>query len=170
MPGGHPGPSMSQSLEASQPHSSHPGRGNPHKGTTPYDAMMSGIQLQGLVAQMASKQQGSAGGSPAAGTEVVKPGVTELTKLPPATPEAALHWLHAVKPSMSDLSDSSAVCWESVLAEARRWYNSSYVPASPLQRLRLKLPGVSPGHGAQMGPSEAQDGALGFAGVSRWSP
>ena len=73
-------------------------------------------------------------------------GGTVAVKLPKATPEAALQfsdWLHAVKPSMSDLSDSSAVCWESVLTEARKWYDGAYVPASPVQRLRLRLPSSS---------------------------
>ena len=110
----------------------------------PYDAMMSGIvQLQGIMAQLASKSVGSGSTGSNMAPEVVRPGVTEVAKLPNATPEAALQfsdWLHAVRPSMSDLSDSSAQCWESVLGEAQRWYNSSFVPATPVQRLRLKLP------------------------------
>ena len=106
--------------------------------------MMSGIvQLQGIMAQLASKSVGSGSTGSNMAPEVVRPGVTEVAKLPNATPEAALQfsdWLHAVRPSMSDLSDSSAQCWESVLGEAQRWYNSSFVPATPVQRLRLKLP------------------------------
>ena len=69
--------------------------------------------------------------------------MNEIARLPEATPEAALQfsdWVHAVRPSMSDLSDTSAVCWEKVMEEAREWYTRSYVPASPVQRLRLRLP------------------------------
>ena len=112
-------------------------------GATPYDAMLSGIvQLQGLVAQIANKG-GSSSGAASGTPEVVRPGVNEIARLPEATPEAALQfsdWVHAVRPSMSDLSDTSAVCWEKVMEEAREWCTRSYVPASPVQRLRLKLP------------------------------
>ncbi|CAE6927973.1 RE1 [Symbiodinium sp. CCMP2592] len=111
---------------------------------TPYDAMMSGIvQLQGLMATLAAKPTGTGSGGVPAPPEVVRPGVTEIAKLPSATPEAALQfsdWVHSVRPSMSDLSDTSSVCWETVLAEAQKWYGSAFVPATPVQRLRLRLP------------------------------
>ena len=105
---------------------------------------MSGIvQLQGLMAQMATKPPTTGGSSGVTGPEVVRPGVTEIARLPQATPEGALQfsdWLHAVRPSMSDLSDTSSQCWEGALGEAQRWCNTTFVPATPVQRLRLKLP------------------------------
>ena len=114
-----------------------------HGASSPLDAMLTGIvQLQGMMAQMAQTPSTSSGGSSAT-PEVVRPGVTEIARLPSATPEGALQfsdWIHAVRPSMSDLSDTSAQCWENVLGEAQKWYNGAYVPASPIQRLRLRLP------------------------------
>ena len=104
---------------------------------------MSGIvQLQGVVADLASRSastSSSAGGGP----EVVRPGVQELVKLPPPTLEGALgfsDWIHAVKPSMSDLSDTSGECWRVVLEEAREWYNDKFVPSTPIARVRLRVP------------------------------
>ena len=41
---------------------------------------------------------------------------------------------------MSDLSDTSGECWEKVLREARDWYNNQFVPANPINRVRLKVP------------------------------
>ena len=109
----------------------------------PLEAMMSGIvQLQGVVADLASRSastSSSAGGGP----EVVRPGVQELVKLPPPTLEGALgfsDWIHAVKPSMSDLSDTSGECWRVVLEEAREWYNDKFVPSTPIARVRLRVP------------------------------
>ncbi|CAE7647371.1 GIP [Symbiodinium sp. KB8] len=49
-------------------------------------------------------------------------------------------WLHAIKPSMSDLSDSSGECWQQVLRQAQEWYTGEYVPAGPVARVRLKAP------------------------------
>ncbi|OLP87629.1 Copia protein [Symbiodinium microadriaticum] len=86
---------------------------------------------------------GSSSASSSAGPEVVRPGVQELVKLPPPTLEGASgfsDWIHAVKPSMSDLSDTSGECWRVVLEEAREWYNDKFVPATPIARVRLRVP------------------------------
>ena len=113
----------------------------------PFEAMMSGIiQLQSVVADLAANKHGSASPSSGSNPEVVRPGVTELVKLPPPTLEGALgfsDWIHAVKPSMSDLSDTSGDCWERVLQEARDWYNNQFVPANPIGRVRLRVPASS---------------------------
>ena len=110
----------------------------------PLEAMLSGIvQLQEVVADLAaSKGTGSASASTSS-PEVVRPGVTELVKLPSPTLEGALgfaDWVHAIRPSLSDLSDSSGECWERLLSEAQDWYQDQYVPANPLARIRLKIP------------------------------
>ena len=111
---------------------------------SPFEAMLSGmVQLQNVVADLAASKHGSSSGGLSSSPEVVRPGVTELVKLPPPTLEGALgfsDWLHAVKPSMSDLSDTSGECWEKVLREAREWYNNQFVPANPINRVRLKVP------------------------------
>ena len=110
----------------------------------PFEAMLSGIvQLQNVVADLAASKHGGSSGGSSGNPEVVRPGVTELVKLPAPTLEGALgfsDWLHAVKPSMSDLSDSSGECWDKVLQEAREWYNNQFVPANPINRVRLKVP------------------------------
>ena len=110
----------------------------------PLEAMLSGIvQLQNVVADLAANKHGSSSGATGASPEVVRPGVTELVKLPPPTLEGALgfsDWIHAVKPSMNDLSDTSGECWDKVLAEARDWYNNQFVPSNPINRVRLKIP------------------------------
>ena len=113
-------------------------------GHSPLEAMMSGIvQLQNVVADLATSRAGAAVSTSGGNPEVVRPGVTELVKLPPPTLEGALgfsDWLHAIKPSMSDLSDSSGECWQRVLGQAQEWYTSQYVPSGPVARVRLKPP------------------------------
>ena len=111
----------------------------------PLDAVLSGmVQLQNVVADLATaRTAGASSGGTSAAPEVVRPGVTELVKLPPPTLEGALgfaDWLHAIKPSMSDLSDSSGECWQQVLRQAQEWYTGEYVPAGPVARVRLKAP------------------------------
>ena len=111
----------------------------------PLDAVLSGmVQLQNVVADLATaRTAGASSGGSSAAPEVVRPGVTELMKLPPPTLEGALgfsDWLHAIKPSMSDLSDSSGECWQQVLRQAQEWYTGEYVPAGPVARVRLKPP------------------------------
>ncbi|CAE7765514.1 GIP [Symbiodinium sp. CCMP2592] len=84
---------------------------------------------------------GAASSTHSASTEVVRPGISELTKLPSPTLEGALgfaDWVHAIRPAMSDLSDSSGECWERLLADAQDWYHNQYVPATPLARVRTK--------------------------------
>ena len=122
---------------------------NPPLGSSrnPFEAMLTGmVQLQNVVADLAASKQGGHSGVSSGGPEVVRPGVTELVKLPLPTLEGALgfsDWIHAVKPSMSDLSDTSGECWERVLQEARDWYNNHFVPANPINRVRLKVPASS---------------------------
>ena len=119
----------------------------PDPPRNPFEAMLSGmVQLQNVVADLAANKHGGTTGSAGGSPEVVRPGVTELVKLPPPTIEGALgfsDWIHAVKPSMSDLSDSSGECWDKVLHEARDWYNNQFVPANPINRVRLKVPASS---------------------------
>ena len=112
--------------------------------TNPFEAMLSGIvQLQEVVADLAANKSTSTAATSGANPEVVRPGVNELVKLPSPTLEGALgfaDWVHAVKPSMSDLSDTSGECWSKLLAESQDWYHNQYVPANPLARVRLKVP------------------------------
>ena len=133
---------------ASEPEGAIPSRGTvPDPPRNPFEAMLSGIvQLQNVVADMAATKHGGGAGGSGGNPEVVRPGVTELVKLPAPTLEGALgfsDWLHAVKPSMSDLSDSSGECWDKVLQEARDWCNNQFVPANPINRVRLKAPASS---------------------------
>ena len=120
------------------------GSGSPNAAGTPLDAVLSGmVQLQNVVADLASARTGTGTRGKSVNPEVVRPGVTELVKLPPPTIEGALglsDWLHAIRPSMSDLSDSSGECWQRVLEQAQDWYTSQYVPAGPVARVRLKPP------------------------------
>ena len=115
-----------------------------HASGNPLEAMLSGIvQLQSVVADLATSRTGTAASAASGNPEVVRPGVTELVKLPPPTLERALgfsDWLHAIRPSMSDLSDSSGECWKKVLTQAQEWYTSQYVPSGPVARVRLKPP------------------------------
>ena len=103
-------------------------------------------QLQNMVSDLAASTHGGSSGGSSGNPEAVRPGVTELVKLPAPTLKGALgfsDWLHAVKPSMSDLSDSSGECWDKVLQEACDWYNNQFVPANPINRVRLKIPASS---------------------------
>ena len=122
------------------------GIGHPEEARAhPLDAVLSGmVQLQNVVADLATaRAAGASSSGTGAAPEVVRPGVTELVKLPAPTLEGALgfsDWLHAIKPSMSDLSDSSGECWQQVLRQAQEWYTGEYVPAGPVARVRLKPP------------------------------
>ncbi|CAE7531161.1 RE1 [Symbiodinium sp. CCMP2592] len=98
------------------------------------------VQLQGVVADLAATK-GSSTSAHGPSTEVVRPGISELTKLPSPTLEGALgfaDWVHAIRPAMSDLSDSSGECWERLLSDAQDWYHNQYVQATPLARVRTK--------------------------------
>ncbi|CAE7245904.1 GIP [Symbiodinium sp. CCMP2456] len=37
-------------------------------------------------------------------------------------------------------SGAGSECWQTVLAEAQEWYNNKFVPATPIARVRLKIP------------------------------
>ncbi|CAE7178911.1 unnamed protein product, partial [Symbiodinium necroappetens] len=73
--------------------------------------------------------------------ETVKPGITDLPRLPEYQPMTGsidlLNWLTHIQPIMEDLSDTSYAWWEGTLQDAAAWY-TSYSAASPLERLRLK--------------------------------
>ena len=73
--------------------------------------------------------------------ETVKPGITDLPRLPEYQPMTGsidlLNWLTHIQPIMEDLSDTSYAWWEGTLQDAAAWY-ASYSAASPLERLRLK--------------------------------
>ena len=91
-------------------------------------------QLQGVVAGLAN--------SPKADSkhEAIKPGVTSLPELPMPGPEACLlfsDWLHASKPALSDVSDSSEVLWDLVMKEAQAWY-AKYLKLDAIARLTTK--------------------------------
>ena len=102
------------------------------KPVDPLEVVLSGIaQLQGVISDMAS--------SPKDGSrqEVIKPGVMKLPELPQAGPESCLlfsDWLHASKPALSDISDTSEELWTAVLSEAGTWY-ARFLTLDPIARL-----------------------------------
>ncbi|CAE7817431.1 GIP [Symbiodinium sp. CCMP2592] len=52
-------------------------------------------------------------------------GVVSLPELPPHGPESCLSfadWLHASKPALADISDTSESLWTTTIAEAKEWY------------------------------------------------
>ena len=73
--------------------------------------------------------------------EAVKPGITDLPRLPEYAPTTGsidlLNWLTHIQPIMQDLSDTSYAWWEGTLQDALSWY-TKYSAASPLERLQLK--------------------------------
>ena len=100
----------------------------------PMNVVLTGMaQLQGVVADLA--------GSPKqARQEVIKPGVTSLPELPAVGAESCLHfadWLHATRPALSDVSDTSEELWELVLREAKEWY-ARYLRVDAVSRLSSK--------------------------------
>ena len=103
----------------------------------PMDVVLSGMaQLQGVVADLANSPKQQAPPK----QEVIKPGVTTLPDLPAAGPEACLlfsDWLHATKPALSDISDTSEELWSIVLAEAGAWY-ARFLTMDPISRLTSK--------------------------------
>ncbi|CAE7641347.1 GIP [Symbiodinium necroappetens] len=93
------------------------------------------LQLQALLQQQ--QQQGPRADRP----ETVKPGITDLPRLPEYQPTTGsidlLNWLTHIQPIMQDLSDTSYAWWEGTLQDALSWY-TKYSAASPLERLQLK--------------------------------
>ena len=111
--------------------------GNPR--LDPLDVVLTGMaQLQSVVTELTSPK---ANGKP----EVIKPGVTSLPDLPNHGPESSLafaDWLHASKPALADVSDTSEELWRRTVEEATSWYNQ-YLHMDPLSRLTAK-PEASP--------------------------
>ena len=105
----------------------------------PLDVVLTGMaQLQSVVTELTSPK---ASGKP----EVIKPGVTSLPDLSGHGPESSLafaDWLHASKPALADVSDTSEELWQRTVEEATIWYNS-YLRLDPLSRLTTK-PEASP--------------------------
>ena len=102
----------------------------------PLEVVLSGMaQLQGVVADLANSPR-----KENSKQEVIKPGVNSLPDLPSAGPEACLlfsDWLHASKPALSDISDTSEELWTAVLAEAGAWY-ARFLTMDPISRLTSK--------------------------------
>ena len=98
----------------------------------PLNVVLTGMaQLQGVVAGLAA--------SPKAipKQETIKPGVPNLPDLPSPGPEACLQfadWLHASKPALFDVSDSSEEFWDKILKESGEWY-AHHVKLDPISRL-----------------------------------
>eukprot|EP00439_Symbiodinium_sp_Y106_P029796 s3022_g3.t1 len=130
---GHPRP-PEPSGTSEAPHSSPP-------APDPLNVVLTGMaQLQGVVAGLAA--------SPKAipKQETIKPGVTSLPELPEPGPEACLKfadWLHASKPALSDVSDSSEEFWDMILKESSEWY-AKHIKLDPITRLTDR-PKVSEG-------------------------
>ncbi|CAE7314587.1 GIP [Symbiodinium sp. CCMP2456] len=101
------------------------------------------VTLAKRIEALLQQQQGSKNDRP----ETVKPGITELPRLPEYQPATGsidlLNWLTHIQPIMQDLSDTSYAWWEATLQDASMWY-AKYSAAAPLERLQLK-PLSSPG-------------------------
>ena len=90
-------------------------------------------QLQSVVTELASPKAQDR-------PEVIKPGVVTLPELPGHSPESSLafaDWLHASRPALADISDSSEELWSLIVSEATAWY-SAYLRMDPLSRLSAK--------------------------------
>ena len=101
----------------------------------PLQVVLTGMaQLQGVVAGLANSPKSEHK------YEAIKPGVTSLPELPLPGPEACLSfsdWLHASKPALSDVSDSSETLWDLVLQESQAWYKK-YLKMDAIARLSSK--------------------------------
>ena len=72
--------------------------------------------------------------------EVVKPGQSELPKLPDLSANSAIDvgdWLHGLQNHMGDLSGNSGMWWKEVLACLSRYYEA-YLSASHVGKLSLR--------------------------------
>ena len=111
----------------------HP-EGDTPQGLDPMAVVLSGMaQLQSVVKEMASPKNDLK-------PEVIKPGVVNLPELPAHGPESCLSfadWLHASKPALADISDSSEELWARTVEEAQEWY-AKYLKMDPLTRLTAK--------------------------------
>eukprot|EP00439_Symbiodinium_sp_Y106_P023192 s1507_g2.t2 len=69
--------------------------------------------------------------------EVVKPGISELPKLPELSETSCIDigdWLHALECPMGDISNGSATWWREILASLDRFYDA-YLKSSNLDKL-----------------------------------
>ena len=102
--------------------------------TDPMNVVLTGMaQLQGVVADLANSPK-------QVRQEVIKPGVNTLPELPAVGAESCLQfadWLHASKPALSDISDTSEELWMLVLQEAKNWY-TKYLRLDAVSRLTSK--------------------------------
>ena len=72
--------------------------------------------------------------------EVIKPGQTELPKLPDLSANSAIDigdWLHGLQNHMGDLSGNSGMWWQEVLSCLSRYYEA-YLAASHVGKLSMK--------------------------------
>ena len=108
--------------------------GPPGAGLDPMSVVLTGMaQLQSVVQEMASPKS-------SAKPETIKPGVVSLPELPPHGPESCLSfadWLHASRPALADVSDTSEDLWSKTVSEAQTWY-AQYLKLDPLARLTNK--------------------------------
>ena len=96
----------------------------------PFSLLAQGIaQLQSAMsASLAAK---------ATELEVVKPGISELPKLPELSETSCIDigdWLHALECPMGDISNGSATWWREILASLDRFYDA-YLKSSNLDKL-----------------------------------
>ena len=107
----------------------------PSGAQDPLQVVLTGMaQLQGMVAGLANSPKNEQK------YETIKPGVNSLPELPAPGPEACLQfadWLHASKPALSDVSDSSELLWDQVMKEAQAWYKK-YLAMDAIARLSSK--------------------------------
>ena len=100
----------------------------------PMSVVLTGMaQLQGVVADLANSPK-------QVRQEVIKPGVNSLPELPSVGAESCLQfadWIHASKPALSDVSDTSEELWMLVLKEAKDWY-ARYLRLDAVSKLTSK--------------------------------
>ena len=121
--------------ESYEPRLEGPPTGAPGSNSTdPMNVVLTGMaQLQGVVADLANSPK-------QVRQEVIKPGVNNLPELPAVGAESCLQfadWLHASKPALSDISDTSEELWMLVVQEAKSWY-SRYLRLDAVSRLTSK--------------------------------
>ena len=114
------------------------GNANPHQGggfrsTDPLGLLVQGMaQLQNVVSESLM--------SKAKEPEVVKPGISELPRLPELSENSAIDvgdWLHGLQNQMGDLSNGSGLWWKAVMASLSAYYEA-YARASHVGKLSLR--------------------------------
>ena len=94
------------------------------------------VQLQAAMLKQLDKDKEGGDKSP----EAIKPGTTALPTLKEVDADTAcvdiMDWMEMIDGPMSDLSDSSAMWWRKVTAEANKAY-SLWSVASPLEKLAV---------------------------------